>query len=413
MQVSEGDVRVLRALAEQYAEIAALPAHDQKRAMWRRHNACEIVKPMILIDQLPWNELDVDGLLVNRVTEPFWRRVETQLRRTLYQWMHLPVDMVINPYITLPRPIETTGWGLEAHVTRLSMDETSDVQSQHMECLINDFDDLEKIKMPEITLDAALDAEIRQAAEHIFEGIIPFRMAGQIMHLGIWDTISMWMGVENCYVELMDRPELIHALMEKMTDGLIYQIGQMNALGLFDVYTNLCHCSHTFCNDLPGEDAVPHPTSHDAWAFGLAQLFTSVSPEITDVFEVQYMKRVFPLFGAIYYGCCDRLDDRLDMITKMPNIRKISCSPWSDRENFAKNLPKGYIMSNKPSPAILAYDSFDETAARKDVRRTIDAARANGVPLEMILKDVSTVRYDPKRLWRWAEIAMEESETRA
>ena len=53
----------------------------------------------------------------------------------------------------------------------------------------------------------------------------------------------------------------------------------------------------------------------------------------------------------------------------------------------------------------------DEDAARRDLRRTIKAARANGVPLEMILKDVSTVRYDPKRLWRWAEIAIEESET--
>jgi hypothetical protein len=209
----------------------------------------------------------------------------------------------------------------------------------------------------------------------------------------------------------LDRPELIHALMEKLMDGLVYQIGQMNALGLFDVYTNLCHCSHTFSDDLPVGDAVRHPTSHDSWAFGLAQLFTSVSPAITDEFEVQYMKRVFPFFGAIYYGCCDRLDDRLDVVTKMPKIRKISCSPWSDRENFARNLPKGYVMSNKPTPAILAYDSFDEDAARRDLTRTIRAAHENQVPLEMILKDVSTVRYDPKRLWRWAKIAIEESET--
>ncbi len=411
MRLTEGNVRVLRALAERYAELSALPVQSVKRDMWRRHNACEIVRPMVLIDQLPWNELDVDGSLVNRIDDPYWRQVETQLRRTLYQWAHLPVDMVINPYITLPRPIHSTGWGLEAHVTRLSMDATSDVQSQHMECLINDFDDLEKIKMPRISLDVEMEREIVETAEHLFAGIIPFRMTGKIMHLGIWDTISMWMGVESCYIELLDRPELIHALMEKLTDGLIYQVGQMNAMGLFDVYTNLCHCSHTFSDDLPGGDAVKHPCSQDSWAFGLAQLFTSVSPAITDEFEVRYMKRVFPLFGAVYYGCCDRLDDRLDIVTKLPNVRKISCSPWSDRENFARKLPKGYVMSNKPTPAVLAYDSFDESAARGDLRRTILAARENNVPLEMILKDVSTVRYDPKRLWRWAEIAIEESET--
>jgi hypothetical protein len=27
--------------------------------------------------------------------------------------------------------------------------------------------------------------------------------------------------------------------------------------------------------------------------------------------------------------------------------------------------------------------------------------------VELIMKDISTVRYDPRRLWEWAEIAME------
>ena len=411
MNLTEIEARVLRELAGRYAEIAALPEQEARRNQWKRLNTCRMEKPMVLIDQLPWNELDVDGSLVCKVSDPYWRGVETEIRRAIYKWEHLPVDMVINPYLALPRPITNSGWGIEAKVTRLSMDDTSDVQSQHMDCQINGFEDIARIQMPTITLDRALEREIVQTAEFLFEGIIPFRMTGQIMHLGIWDTISMWMGVTNCYIDLLDQPELIHALMEKLTDGLIYQIGQMNALGLFDVYNHLCHCSHTFMDELPGGDAVSHPTSHDAWAFGLAQLFTSVSPAITDEFEARYMKRVFPLFGAIYYGCCDRLDDRLDIVTQMPNIRKISCSPWSVREAFAANLPKGYVMSNKPTPAVLAYDSFDEDMARKDLRRTILAARAHDVPLEMILKDVSTVRYDPKRLWRWAEIAREETET--
>ena len=120
------------------------------------------------------------------------------------------------------------------------------------------------------------------------------------------------------------------------------------------------------------------------------------------------MKRVFPHFKHIYYGCCDRLDDRLDIVSQLPNVRKISCSPWSHREAFAEKLPKHIIMSNKPSPAMLATETFDEDAVRADLRRTIDAARKNGVQLEMILKDISTVRYEPQRLWRFSEIALEE-----
>ena len=144
------------------------------------------------------------------------------------------------------------------------------------------------------------------------------------------------------------------------------------------------------------------------WAFGLAQCFTSVSPAVTEEFEVAYMKRIFPRFGAIYYGCCDRLDDRLDKIAQLPNVRKISCSPWSDRENFARNLDPKYIMSNKPTPAFLAGESVDWDVVRADLRRTVAAAKKNGVRLELILKDLSTVAYDPSRLTRWSEIAHEE-----
>ena len=99
----------------------------------------------------------------------------------------------------------------------------------------------------------------------------------------------------------------------------------------------------------------------------------------------------------------------MEYIDKMPNIRKISCSPWSDREHFAEVLPKKYVMSNKPNPSFLAMESFDEQVVRDDLRRTMEAAKRYNVPLEMILKDISTVKKDPSRLWRWAEIAAEET----
>lgn len=84
--------------------------------------------------------------------------------------------------------------------------------------------------------------------------------------------------------------------------------------------------------------------------------------------------------------------------------------PWNDRDHFAAVLPKKYIMSNKPNPAFLAGTSFNEDLVREDLRHTIRAAKENGVCLEMILKDISTVCHDPKRLWRWAQIAVEEAE---
>jgi len=35
------------------------------------------------------------------------------------------------------------------------------------------------------------------------------------------------------------------------------------------------------------------------------------------------------------------------------------------------------------------------------------ATEKYGCPLELILKDISTVLYEPQRLWQWADTAME------
>ena len=411
MTISAEDKQVLREIALKYMSYATLPVQEETKKLWIAHNARKGVKPMVLIDQMPWNELDVDGFLVCKVQDPYWRNVEWNLRMEIYKWEHLPVDMVLNPYILFPRPVGNTGYGIEIQKHTIATDITNSVVAYEFTNQFEEMEDVEKIKTPVITKHEDTEREIMACASEIFDGIAECRWQSFVLHVGLWDFITQWMGVENCYIELMDRPELMHAIMSRLTDATISMIEQINKLGLYDIDTNLCHCSHTFTNELPGPDCDrSHPTSHDGWGFGLAQLFTSVSPAITDEFEVPYMQKIFPYFGAVYYGCCDRLDDRLDIVDKMPNIRKISCSPWSDRDHFAAVLKKDkYIMSNKPNPALLAADTFDEDVIREDLRHTIRAAKENGVTLEMIQKDISTVKYQPQRLWRWAEIAKEET----
>jgi hypothetical protein len=56
---------------------------------------------------------------------------------------------------------------------------------------------------------------------------------------------------------------------------------------------------------------------------------------------------------------------------------------------------------------MLAFQSFDPQAVREDLLATRTACAKNHCPLEFILKDISTVRYEPERLFQWAEIAMQ------
>jgi hypothetical protein len=82
-------------------------------------------------------------------------------------------------------------------------------------------------------------------------------------------------------------------------------------------------------------------------------------------------------------------------------------SPWVDEEIGASEIRGDYVFSRKPSPALLAWPRFREDEVRQHLKKTVDICARHGCPLEIILKDVSTVQYEPQRLWRWAEIAME------
>ena len=96
------------------------------------------------------------------------------------------------------------------------------------------------------------------------------------------------------------------------------------------------------------------------------------------------------------------------MLSKIPNLRKISISPWADADAAAEAMRGRYVMSLKPSPALLAGTSFDEDAVRRELAGKFEAAR--GCSVEVIIKDISTVRGDPTRLFRWMDAAMETAE---
>ena len=399
--LTAADRNTLRALASRYMHHALSDQNDQKRALWEALNSGNMQKPMITIHQIPWGELASDPDLICTVSDPYFRELECTLRRQIYQWEHLPADMVLNPYLILRRPVKNTGYGL---VTQPLEHRGGNIETVLFRDQLEELSDVEKIQTPQISRNRNAEEEIMTVAEELFSGIAPVVLGGVMLHAGLWDFITFWKGVENCYYDLIDRPELIHAIMERYTNAFIAQIEQINRLEIYDTVSNICHCSHTF-----EKKTAAANTTHNGWTYSMAQLFTSVSPAVNEEFEVPYMSRIFAYFGSVYYGCCERLDDRLHIIDRMPNIRKISCSPWSDREHFASVLPKKYIMSNKPTPAYLGGSSFDEDVIRRDLRRTLAAAKANGLGLELLLKDITTVQKDPRRLWRWSEIALEET----
>jgi len=411
ISLQEKEVNVLRTLGEKYMKYASLPIQREKLALWKSLNHFSMQRPMVTIDQLPWHELEAANpeALKTKITDPFWESVECQLRRSIYQWENFPVDMVLEPFITIPAAIDFPSYGVDIDADAIIKTENESARAKHFNPVLNGMEDVNKIKNIEITNDTKKNDKHMQEAEFIFSGVAPVILShGVSFNIGVWDALSTYRGVEEVYFDLIDQPEFLHALMRRITDATLAGIRSANELNVYNDISPVCHCSYVY-NDtlLPDFGKGLGAVSKNSWAYGLAQLFTSVSKDVTEEFELPYATEMAKEFGAIYYGCCEKLDDRLDIIKKIPNVKKISCSPWSNRDNFAERVGKDIIISSKPNPAVFAVESFDEDFARKDIETMYSAAKANGANVEFILKDLSTINNNPLRLTRWHEIAMD------
>ncbi len=409
MNYSNTEKLLLRKLATEYMEIATLPIQLQKVEHIKKFNRLESVPPLVTAFQLPWNEINHDGSLSCVCNNRYLYDIELFFRKRIYKFKHFPLDMVVEPYLTIPFVAHNSSYGMTKVENIAITDKENDVTSHDYINQILEDEDIDKIKDMDITIDEIASAQLKSVVFDIMGDIIPIYQAGGVyIRCQMWDHLSEVMGVESIYFDLIDRPEFIHAIMERMTQSVLSGIEQANKLKLFNSSLNFCHCSPTYTDDmLPTFMGGKEFTSQNSWSFGMAQLFTAVSPEISQEFEIPYMSKIAKEFGGFYYGCCERLDDRLDLVATIPNVKKVSCSPWSNKKNFAEKLDPRLIMSQKPNPAFLAASSFNEDIVRADIAETIEIAKSNNLNVEFLLKDVSTVNYDPKRLDRWAAIVNE------
>ncbi|MCY3023586.1 MAG: hypothetical protein NTW87_31790, partial [Planctomycetota bacterium] len=114
------DREILRSLAAQLAEIAHLPVHKEKARLWRKLNDLQHVRPLVWINEIPWNEMNVHGELTLKCAEPWARSQEWHLRATLYQWRHMPADMIVDDSLFSGHVINDSGIGLEVEARRVS-----------------------------------------------------------------------------------------------------------------------------------------------------------------------------------------------------------------------------------------------------------------------------------------------------
>ena len=107
----------------------------------------------------------------------------------------------------------------------------------------------------------------------------------------------------------------------------------------------------------------------DVWGRSAAQIFSAVSPEMHDEFDLKYIQELFGECGLLYYGCCEPLDTKIDLLrSRFKNLRKISITPWANPEVATSNIESDYILSAKPNPSFVSSTNFNPTPVEQEIK---------------------------------------------
>ena len=411
MEATVRERNVVRSLAAKVAEIAALPVQKEKAELWRRLNGLDPVRPMVMLqmpEDAPWRETGMAETL--ECTEPFHRREELVLRRLIYQWEHQPADMVVDGAIHVPVVIHDTGFG----IVRKREEPDHWFGAARFLPTIESEEEIEKIKTPQISVDREETERAYQQHCQLYDGILDVQKTGRG---GFWfamfDEYIQWRGLDQAFLDMIDRPEWLHKVLDRMTQGHLAEIEaleQQGALALNNGNVRVGSQGLGFTDELPQPDFDGRQVRiKDLWGHAATQIFADVSPAMHEEFALQYEARLLDRFGLGSYGCCEPLHRKVDIIKRhLPNLRCISMSPWVDLEVGAAAVGKDLIFAYKPNPAIMAGDTWDLDVVRADLRRAFEKTR--GCALAVLMKDLHTCNGHPTRMWEWTRTALELAE---
>jgi hypothetical protein len=406
--LNQRDRLILRELAKQVADLAARPVEEEKRELWYRHNALEPTRPLVFCDpENGWNEILTPETL--QCEGGLARAWEWHLRREVFWGAQMRDDKVIEPVFNVGHVYTETDWGLRE--TRIGGEGGG---SWRWEAPLKTYDDMDKLRFPQITVDYEATQELLQLAQETFGDILQVRLKTVWWwSFGMTQTLVYLHGLEQIMYDMVDCPDELHRLMAFLRDGHAARLDFLEKNGLLFLNNDGTYVGSGgfgWTHELPQPDFNGHVRPVDMWGFAESQETVGISASMFEEFIFPYQLSLLERFGLNCYGCCEPLDSRWHVVEKFPRLRRVSMSPWVNVEVMAERLGNPYVFSWKPHPGVLATDTFDEEFVRQTLRQGLRALKRNDCRVEIIMKDCHTIRHDPQRVIRWVQIAKEEAE---
>lgn len=399
--------KTVRDLARQIAEIANSDENAKRLRRWCDFNSRRKTdRPPVMCNPGSgvWAEVLPRASSVV-AKDPYLADIEYLFR----QWLakgEMGDDTVLFPWMTVSTVMPLEGehmWGVPVQQVHPNGD-TSSVATRtawRYEPPLREEADIEKIVLPHYRHDKTATQENLRRMHDLLGDILPVKEQCGLLGPGAWlhGWATQLRGVEQLLFDLMDRPEWVHRLMRTLMEGFLGVMDQFEQANVLTV-NNLGSMA---CDDLPWHDFDPkHVRIKDLWGRGESQEFQAVGPAQYQEFLLQYQLPILKKFGLTYYGCCEDLTNKIDMVLSIPNLRKFVCSAWTDIGRLARTVGTRYTIEWRQKASDVVFPA-DLSAVKSNLEKGL--AMARGCHVMIVLQELETVNGNLRRLADWAALA--------
>jgi hypothetical protein len=416
---SDADRQIIRGLAERWAEIAALPLMADRIRGWRAVHDLRAERPMILFETDTIHEYVAPAEI--RCEDPVLRAVEATMRENIRHFDEVGDDLVLEPYYRLGWDLVTTTWGVEVVQIPVEVPEGEIPLGYTFDFPIRKPGDCSLLVPRTFLLDREATLARQRLLEDIFGDVLPVRIrnydhfmveqgaeswAGNYF-IGLTWQVYRFIGNAGLLSWVYEAPQAIHQLMEYMATDRERMFAFVESEGIIVPNTDNQLAgprAYGYVSDLPAAEGGAPAALGDLWCWAESQESATISPAMYAEFVLPYMKRLTDRFGLVYYGCCEPLHDRLELIMDaMPNLRSVSVPPSADFARIGEMLGSEYVFSRKPDPVPISGPRPNWERSEADLRRTRAAAPAGNV--ELLFRDVYDIGADRSRIRDWVALA--------
>ena len=312
-------------------------------------------------------------------------------------------DSIFEPWVTIQASKTCTGWGPRIE-RRYSADSHGSFKIDYP---IRSPEDITKLIVPHHEIDEEKTLQdvsrLHDALGDILEINVDRGPAYRMWSGDLSTDLGYLRGIEHFMMDMVTNPDLLHKLVKHLFDGVLRTHDEAEAAGdwgLSDHQNQAMPYAEELLDPAPNNNCIPR---NQLWGYMAAQEFTAVSPAMHEEFLLAYQLPILSRFGLTAYGCCEDLTHKIDLLRRIPNLRRIAVSPFADVNQCAAQIGQDYVLSYRPSPTDMVGYDFNQDRIHSILKNDLRACRDCHV--DITLKDVETVQGDTDRIRTWVTIS--------